>query len=202
MAVFFWVAGRIGTPQRRNSLHDQTLPLDLCQNDLSQRVNNVNTLNFLMYCGTIVVHGEPMFVASLVTLAHEFPSTQTYYIHVQSFVLCLFKLFGLHYQQNCVPMNQENLASHEHWPKRIKMIPQYLWIPIIIWPTKAFVRTMYKQYAENQQHAVNFRELRNSPIIMNMSCCKPDLKCLCYFVLQIVYILIRKINCSKSNHLQ
>lgn len=114
MAVFFWVAGRIGTPQRRNSLHDQTLPLDLCQNDLSQRVNNVNALNFLMYCGTIVVRRGPMFVASWVTLAHEFPFTRTYYIHVQSFVLCLLKLFGLHYQQNCVPMNQENLASHEH----------------------------------------------------------------------------------------
>lgn len=42
------------------------------------------------------------------------------------------------------------LTTHEHWPQRIKNDSTVFMDPYHYLTTKAFVKTMYKQYAENQ----------------------------------------------------
>lgn len=63
-----------------------------------------------------------MFIASM-TLVHEFTSPQTY---TQSFVYYLLKYPNYTTKKITSPPNRKILATREHCPSRIKMIPKYI----------------------------------------------------------------------------
>lgn len=84
---------------------------------------NINNQFQNNYCGINIVCGGPISWLSWITFTYEFTSQWTY---TQSFFKNLFKLSRLHYQRIKVPRNRKRLATHEHWPQRIQMIPQYV----------------------------------------------------------------------------
>lgn len=52
-------------------------------------------------------------------------SLGTKWTYLQIFVKYSLKLSFIFFKQNYVFLNQVNLASHENWPKRIKLMPHY-----------------------------------------------------------------------------
>jgi hypothetical protein len=75
---------------------------------------------------------------------------------------------SMSYPQNKVPINQQNLVTHEHWPPRIKVIFHSIPIVIIISSNRCLSIHCFRDYWWG---IWNPRKQKNPRLILRWRCC-------------------------------